>query len=300
MDSAPEFLDVSEAEHRLRLDRFLRKRRSDLGPRAIDRLLHTGAVRVRGQARGRGYFVKHGDRVEIVEPPASPALPQEPIEIFRSPHLCAASKPPGMPTNPTGAPGQSLLSWMTGKLKQAPGIVHRIDRDTSGLVLFSLSPSGHRLLEGAFRKRTLMKEYISLVSGRPKPAQGSIDIPLRRSPSSGRVRPDPAGSAARTDYETIHRFTGCALLRILPRTGITHQIRAHLAAIGHPISGDPLYGDPRRAAGSPRLWLHALAIAFPEDLARELEAPPRIKAPPWADLSDHLLSLGFDYFASRT
>ncbi len=295
--------EVSQEQHRLRLDRFLIAVRPDLGRRGIDRLLRTGAVRVRGQARGAGYFVKHGDLVEVSVTPA--ALIQSPHEILHTPELLAMAKPPGMPTNPVRArseggvtdPPRSLLAWSIQHCQDvgipgSPGIVHRLDRDTSGIVILSLTPRGHDLLEEAFRTRRIGKAYLALVCGSVHPRRGTIDLPLTRD-RAGKMRVDPRGAPSRSDYRTLRSSQAMTLLEVRPRSGRMHQIRVHLASIGHPVAGDPLYGDPRRTLGAPRLWLHAEAIELPENLAATLGSQERITSPLWEDLQSHLRSLGF-------
>lgn len=142
-------------------------------------------------------------------------------------------------------------------------VVHRIDRETSGVVLFAKDAQAHRSLCRAFETRRVDKEYLAAVVGEPHPAAGVMDWALREF-GSGRVAPDPKGKACRTEYETVGRWGGGALLSVRPVTGRRHQIRAHLTAFGHPLLGDPLYGPPPRPiGGAPRLLLHARKITFP-------------------------------------
>jgi RluA family pseudouridine synthase len=197
-----------------------------------------------------------------------------------------------MPTNPVPGSTRSVLSWAETLVEtQAPGIVHRLDVETSGIVLLSLSPHGHRLLDASFAQRTIVKNYIALVPGRLRPQRGTIDKPLFRD-ASGRMRTDPRGRPSRTIYETLSGSSTCSLLVVRPRSGRTHQIRVHLAAIGHPIAGDPLYGDPRHTLGAPRLWLHASSLEMRPELATALEVPERLECPLWTDLRVHLAALG--------
>ena len=291
MDLRSTVHQVTEADHRLRLDRFLHKVRPDLGRHAIDRLLHSGHVQVEGKPRDAGYYLKRGDTVEIR--PAPPMPPSEPHEILRSAHAIAVAKPPGLATNPVPSSPESLLSWLEGRCDHPPGLVHRLDRDTSGIVLFSLSPEGHRLLEDAFRFQAIRKTYLALVPGRVHPRRGMIDRPLLRA-ASGRMQIDARGWHARTEYRRLHTTDSCNLLEVRPHSGRTHQIRAHLAAIGHPIAGDPIYGDPHRTLGAPRLWLHAASLELPQALPARLELPQRIECPLWEDLVAHLRTLGVD------
>jgi RluA family pseudouridine synthase len=289
---------VGRDAHRLRLDRFLLKARPDLGRRAIARLLRAGAVTIDGRPYDERRFVKHGETVEVHLVQVPSAGP--PRVILRTEHMIAIGKPPGMPTNPSPATSDSLLAWVEKTVAPArPGIVHRLDRDTSGLVLFSLSPEGHRILDQSFRGHLIRKLYLALVVGRIHPRRGVIDRPLERD-RSGRMRVDPLGRPARTEYATLKALATCSLLSVLPRTGRMHQIRIHLASLGHPIAADPDYGDPRHTLGAPRLWLHAAEIDFPPGIAEALGAPPKLECSLWEDLEGHLARIGLIYGVEPT
>ncbi|MGH2628041.1 MAG: RluA family pseudouridine synthase, partial [Anaerolineales bacterium] len=170
---------------------------------------------------------------------------------------------------------------------ERPGIVHRLDRDTSGCLLVARTDAAHHALASQFSQRSVLKEYRALVWGCPRRPRGRIEAPIGRHPvhrtlMSARPR---AGRPAVTEYEVIACESGLAWLRVVLRTGRTHQIRVHLASIGHPVVGDPLYGDRPRSVGArveealldcPRLTLHALRLGFdhPADGRRiEVEAP---------------------------
>lgn len=264
--------------------------RPDLGRRAASRLLRSGGVTVNGQPRDARYFVKNGEIVEVRAVAVPPAGP--PRVILRTDHLIAAGKPPGMPVNPTPDASECLLGWIGRETDPArPGIVHRLDRDTSGLVLFSMSPEGHRILEASFRTRGVRKLYIALVAGRIRPRRGIIDRPLARD-RSGRVRIDRNGRPAQTEYFTMREGAHFTLIAAVPRSGRMHQIRVHLASIGHAIVADADYGDPRFTSGAPRMWLHAAALHFPAEIAGPLGSPERIECPLWGDLTTHLAQIG--------
>jgi RluA family pseudouridine synthase len=323
---------VGASEQRLRLDRFLRQVRPDLSRGAIDRLLRTGAVLVEGVPRGRDYFVRRGERIEVrgetrtaasaaaASAEAASALPRDermrpgdgaprierwragtgaPHLILRTPHVLVAAKPPGMTTNPAVRGEDSLLDWARAAVGEAtgagathpPGVLHRLDRDASGLVLFSLAPEGHRLVVAAMRRHRVERSYFVLVSGRPRPAAGEIEIALARN-ASGRVVAREDGSPALTRYRTLATHRDATLLEAQPQTGRMHQIRVHFAAIGHPVAGDPLYGDPRATLDAPRLWLHAARLQFQFPLARRLGLPREVACPLWEDLAGHLARLG--------
>jgi 23S rRNA pseudouridine1911/1915/1917 synthase len=284
-------LEVTAEQHRLRLDRFLQQTLPDRSRKAISRMLRSGQVLVDGHPRDERYFVKRGDRIVIGEAPAQ--TQEEPHEILRTTHMAAIAKPPGIPTNPVPGSTRSVLSWMERRVPDiSPGIVHRLDQDTSGVVILSLSPDGHRRLESAFAEHAIAKTYLALVPGRLSPQRGTIDRPLLRD-ASGRMRAAAHGKPSRTTYETITGTSTFSLLEVRPQSGRTHQIRVHLAIVGHPIAGDPLYGDPRHALGAPRLWLHASSLEMANELAAALAAPNRIECPLWDDLRGHLAALGF-------
>lgn len=183
--------------------------------------------------------------------------------VARTADWIAIEKPSGLPSRPAPGHDGNALTMLEAYLgaDTRPGVVHRLDRDTSGLLLFSLSAHGHRFLVEGFRARTIRKSYLGWVHGQPRPRRGGIELPLRRN-ASGRVVVDPRGAPALTRYESLRAVGGFNLLRIDPSTGRMHQIRVHLAHRGTPLVGDRLYGV-RDAA--PRLFLHAASLRLPAD-----------------------------------
>lgn len=227
-----------------------------------------------------------------------PQLPLPGALVSWTQHWIAIDKPSGLLSRPGPGHSTSALSelerWLrrTSPHTPAPGVVHRLDRDTSGVLLFSLGPAGHRALVRAFATRRIRKEYLAVVRGTPRPQRGLIDLPLRRN-SSGRVVPDRDGIPARTRYETVRAAAGAALVRVFPMTGRMHQIRVHLAARGTPVLGDRVYGtastSPGRSRASqaafrlpkpPRLCLHARAVILPDEMMRNLGARFRLDRSP--------------------
>ena len=157
-----------------------------------------------------------------------------------------------------------------------PGIVHRLDRDTSGLVVLAKHPDAKSYLQQQFSSRSVHKTYLALVVGHLKPAEAVINLPLGRDPAHPLRRAvAPGGRAAVTRYRTLTSFPGYSLLEANPETGRTHQIRVHLASLGHPVAGDTTYGPPKRPLGLKRQFLHAskLNLATPSGQKLELESP---------------------------
>ena len=299
----------------MRLDRFLATL-PELGTRSRAKgLIDDGRVAVDGVPRKSAHAVRAGERIAVTVPPPEPtgvepeALPL--VVLYEDPHLLAIDKPAGMVVHPApGARRGTVVSAVlhrlgaleTGGDPQRPAIVHRLDRDTSGVLLIARTPQALEGLARQFRERTLAKRYLAVVHGVVRPAAGVIDQAIGRHPrerqrmSVGTRR----GRTAVTRFEVVERFRGATLLRLAPETGRTHQIRVHLAALGHPIVADRVYGGVRGRRGAsvpaavaavleacPRQALHAETIAFahpvsgarmevraalPPDLARLLDS----------------------------
>ena len=268
---------ATEAQAGARLDVVLGER-PEVGSRAAaQRLIEAGAVTVDGEPRQKRHLLAAGERVEARTPAPPPADEQAgqgvPYRVaHEDEHLIVVDKPAGVVVHP--APGHA-----SGTLSQAlagraaggpdpwrPGIVHRLDRDTSGLLVVAKSDRIHRALQELIRAREMAREYLALVAGVPAARTGTIDAPLGRdrgrrvimSTRSDRPRP------ARTHFRLLEALPPVALLELRLETGRTHQIRAHMAAIGHPVCGDRLYGGG--AAGAPlaleRQFLHSARLAF--------------------------------------
>jgi 23S rRNA pseudouridine1911/1915/1917 synthase len=281
-----------------RLDRFLAQH-PEIGSRAVaERLLDGGAVLVDGQTRAKSYRLQGGEQVEF-EPPAAPTSTLEPeamdlVVPYEDEHLLVVDKPAGIVVHParghvsgTLVHGLLALDAEGGDAPDRPGIVHRLDRDTSGLLVVARSADAHRRLQDLVRARDVTREYVALVVGRPRSRAGTIEAPI------GRDRHDPlrrsldtdSPRAAVTHFAVEELLPQHALLRVTLETGRTHQIRVHLAAIDLPVSGDPLYGRPGDL-DLDRQFLHARRLAFthpitgeavdvssplPDDLSRALE-----------------------------
>jgi 23S rRNA pseudouridine1911/1915/1917 synthase len=256
-----------------RLDAFLAPH---VGSRAAaQRLIEAGAVLVDGRPRPKRHRVAAGERVAVQErdvPPPAEAPEARFTVAYEDEHLLVVDKPAGVVVHPAhGHASGTLVQALAGRVAggddpERPGVVHRLDRDTSGLLVLARSEPAHAALKAQLQRRNVIREYLALVEGRPAARRGTIEAPLGRDRrartrmSSETDDPRPAI----THFETERTLPRVTLLRVRLETGRTHQIRAHLLAIGHPVAGDPEYG---RAGlfGLERQFLHAerLALAHP-------------------------------------
>ena len=278
-----------------RLDAFLA---GPLGSRArAQRLVADGRVTVDGEPITKRRLLAGGELVRVEdEPAAEPADPAQSMELaipYQDEHLLVVDKPAGLVVHPARGNRQGTLAQLLagvargGEDVSRPGIVHRLDRDTSGLLVVAKTEAAHRTLREALRGRRVTREYLALVEGRPPARSGTIDAPLGR---DRRVRTRVSTESAdpreaRTHFVLERALPTSTLLRVSLETGRTHQIRAHFLAIGHPVAGDPDYGA-RGLYGLERQFLHAARLAFehpatgdpvevasplPPDLVRALE-----------------------------
>ncbi len=291
----PLTLTVPEEGAGVRLDRFLS---APLGSRAqAQAVIDAGRVQVDGRLRPKRYTLIAGAVIVIAPPDAPAAAPAEPVVHFEiayeDEHLLVVDKPAGLVVHParghrTGTLAQALTGRAAGgEDPWRAGIVHRLDRDTSGLLVVAKSDEVHRALKALLAARGLHREYLALVDGRPPSRTGTIDAPI------GRHRHDRVLMSidtddpreARTHFEIERILPRATLLRVVLDTGRTHQIRVHLAAIEHPVCGDPQYGTAGEY-GLERQFLHAARLTFthpvtgtevdvrsplPDDLAAALE-----------------------------
>jgi 23S rRNA pseudouridine1911/1915/1917 synthase len=261
-----------------RLDRFLAGIQEVGSRAAAERLLDEGGVRVDGSARAKSFRLVGGEELELE--PASPVAARvqgEAMELriaYEDEHLLVVDKPAGVVVHP--APGHASGTLVHGLVGHAaaggdeperPGIVHRLDRDTSGLLVVARSADAHRKLQALLRRRELHREYAALVVGRPRSRRGRIEAPI------GRDRGNPLRHSldtatprdAVTHFEVRQLLARHALLGVTLETGRTHQIRVHLQAVDLPIAGDPAYGRPGEL-GLERQFLHAERLAFPHPI----------------------------------
>jgi 23S rRNA pseudouridine1911/1915/1917 synthase len=267
-DAAGERLDVFLAGH--------------AGSRAAaQRLIDDGRVRVDGEEKAKRHTLRGGERIEVEEPEAEEAgdVPDARFSIaWEDEHLMVVDKPAGVVVHPARGHAAGTLAQALERVGAAGGpegrrgIVHRLDRDTSGLLVVARSEAVLAALQSALRRREIVREYLALVEGRPDARTGTIEAPLGRDRRvRTRMSTDTAeGRAAVTHFETERvlpdgRYT---LLRVRLETGRTHQIRAHLKAIGHPVAGDPEYGHAG-VLGLERQFLHAERLAFEHPVTAE-------------------------------
>ena len=261
-EAAGERLDVFLAEH--------------LGSRArAQRLIDDGRVLVDGVARPKRHRLTGGETIVVADESAAAPPdegPQAAFEVrYEDEHLLVVDKPAGVVVHParghwTGTLAQALAArGAAGGEADRPGIVHRLDRDTSGLLVVARSEEAHRRLKQAIQDREVTREYLALVGGRPPARSGTIDAPLGRD-RRDRTRMSSDTETPRdavTHFEIEEALPHATLLRVRLETGRTHQIRAHLEAIGHPVIGDPEYaGRAGERLGLTRQFLHAARLAF--------------------------------------
>mgnify|MGYP004506680623 FL=1 len=261
----------------VRLDAFLAARLPDLTRSAAARLIEGGLVTVDGKPAGKSARLTGGETVSVTLPQAEEpeARPQDiPLEVvYEDADVIVVNKPVGMvvhpaPGHPDGTLVNALLHHCAGSLsgiggQLRPGIVHRIDRDTSGLIIAAKNDAAHACLAAQLADHTLARTYECLAVGNFKEDSGTVDAPI------GRHRTDrkkmavvPDGRRAVTHWEVIARYQGVTHLRCRLETGRTHQIRVHLAYIGHPILGDTVYGAKKPVPGLTGQCLHATGLQF--------------------------------------
>lgn len=285
-----------------RLDRALTALFPEKSRSFLARLVEQGHVQLDTKLAAKTSLrVEEGQVLSIdFPPPAATSLASQDLPltiIYEDQDLVIIDKPPGLVVHPAaGHADETLvnallfhisdLSGIGGEIR--PGIVHRLDKDTSGVMIIAKNDEAHRKLTAAWGSDRVRKEYLALVYGTPSAPRGTIDAPIGRDPRDRkRMAIVPGGRAAVTDYEVLERFRGASLLRCVLRTGRTHQIRVHLKHLGHPIVGDPVYSGPqwrgipdkqlqKALASIERQALHAAKISFDHPRSGErmtFEAP---------------------------
>jgi 23S rRNA pseudouridine1911/1915/1917 synthase len=286
---------VAPADARMRLDRFVASRAPEYSRVKVQRFIRDGLVLLNGKVARTREMVKSGDRVELIMPMAAAHLPSRtaaatsPIDmsiLFEDADLIVLNNPAGISVHPgAGRDSGTLvdaLRWHSANLsgiggETRPGIVHRLDKQTSGCLVVAKNDRAHLDLSQQFAARTVEKIYLALVAGKLRKNAGTIDFAISRH-RVHRTKMAVAregGRAARTDFRVLRSGDGASLIECRLRSGRTHQIRVHLQHLGHPILGDSVYAG-RRAGNYPRQMLHAWKLAFdhPRTKARmHFEAP---------------------------
>lgn len=276
-----------------RLDKFLVESMPDYSRSYLQGLIRDGFAQVNAtQVFKTGFFVEAGDLVELRVPPQEQAgLKPEPIPldiIFENDDVIIVNKPAGMVVHPAaGHSSGTLVHAVLAHIpdledngeEQRPGVIHRLDKDTSGLILLAKNKRARQEIQNQFKTRRVKKVYIALVEGRPPTPEGRIEAEIGRDPVKRKrmsVVMDGKGRKAITEYFTEEDFSEHTLLRVHPLTGRTHQIRVHLAFLGCPVVGDRLYGRRRVSVDLDRQFLHAaqLTLQLPgEEKDRMFSAP---------------------------
>jgi 23S rRNA pseudouridine1911/1915/1917 synthase len=296
-----------------RLDQALAAALPDLSRAALQRLMRQGGVLVNGAPGRASYRVRGSEQVRIDLPVPVPSTLQPeaiPLDVLHEDGaIIVLNKPAGMTVHPgAGAHAGTLVHALLHHCKdlsgvggvERPGIVHRLDRDTTGVILVAKNDAAHRSLAAQFKARSVAKEYEAVVWGAPRAARGIVEGAIGRHPTARvrmTIRPD--GRAARSGWQVLEPLGPLTLLQLRPETGRTHQLRVHLSSIGHPIVGDRLYGGRRSASGLPPavrellafyrgLALHARSLAFDHPQTGERM---RITAPLPTELADLIAGL---------
>ena len=274
-----------------RLDRFLADRNTGLSRSRLHSLIAEGMVTLNGAAGRPSQRVRAGDRVTLIVPaPRVADVSPQPIPltvVYQDAELIVVDKPAGLSVHPgPGHPDGTLVNALLALCPDIqgvggvirPGIVHRLDKDTSGLMVVAKTESVHRSLSEQIKARKVDKGYLALAIGVPDPPQGRVDAPISRDPRHRkRMAVVLGGRDSRTAYRVLERIAGYSLLELDLETGRTHQIRVHLAYLGHPLLGDGVYG--KRSPLLERHFLHAHRLGFQHPLSGETlelrsELPP--------------------------
>lgn len=282
-----------EKETPERLDKFLVEQLQEFSRSRIQGLISDGFVEVNSRpAKKAGQAIENGSSITVRIPPPAPAdlvAEQIPLDIlFENEDLLVINKPAGMVVHPAaGHASGTLVNAVLGYDpeiegiggEERPGVVHRLDKETSGLILLARNERAHRWLQDQFRLRKVEKSYLALVDGKPPTPSGRVEAHIGRDPSHRKrmaIVPESRGREAISEYKTLESFKSHTLLEFHPLTGRTHQIRLHCAFLGCPIVGDEIYGRKKPSITIDRHFLHAwrLKILLPgEKQPRNFEAP---------------------------
>jgi len=244
----------------------------------IARLLRAGQVKLAESVARASHLVQPGDQISVITPASgrAQAAPDLPV-VYEDADLLVVDKPAGLTVHPAGlATHPTVVDFARTRSHDPdpdrPGIVHRLDRDTSGLLIVAKNPAAKAALQARFKKHAVAKTYQLLVIGTPNPPAAVIDLPLDRDPAHPLKRTVMAGGRpAITAYRTLATYPGYSFIEAKPQTGRTHQLRVHFATIGHPVAGDTTYGPGRRPLGLKRQFLHAAALEFETPAGHKLK-----------------------------
>ncbi|MFO7556498.1 MAG: RluA family pseudouridine synthase [Desulfobacterales bacterium] len=304
-------VDMSDSGKRL--DLLIASRISDISRSVATTLIRNGMIRVQGVAKKPGYRVKPGDKICGAIPPPEPVLfKPEPIPIhilYEDDDIIVVDKQPGLVVHP--APGHYSGTLVNGLLyhcpglggiggKLRPGIVHRLDKDTSGVLVAAKNGAAHQNLSKQFKSRKITKKYLALVYGKMDTDSGTVSLPIGRHPVDRKKMSTNSRKSriAETSWQIRERFELASLIEVNLKTGRTHQIRVHCAAIRHPVIGDPVYGGRKSgkmvADGKddfksvPRQMLHAWRLVFIHPMTKRIVS---FEAPIPSDMQDMITSL---------
>ena len=285
---------VDPAEAGERLDR-LAARHLDISRSAVQRIIHEDALRVDGETTTPSYRVRGGERIDAWVPDEV-LLPEEiavPV-VSEDEYLVVVDKPAGLVVHPgAGKRSGTLVNALLGRGiaggedPDRPGVVHRLDRDTSGLMVVAKGEPAYSRLTEMMAGRKVGRAYRAVVVGEGLPETGTVDSPVGRDPDNPALMAAGVGRPAVTHFEVLREAGGYSMLKVRLETGRTHQIRVHLSAIGHPVYADPLYGT---AVPGRRLWLHAERLSFVHPVTGENLS---FESPIPGDLRESAALLGF-------
>jgi len=275
----------------VRLDKYVCDKFAELSRTRIQKLIADGYITVNEHVAKAGLRLNAGDRLKVILPPTPPSqLVPEAIPlniIYEDDDLLVIDKPAGLTVHPApGHPAHTLVNAILSRFPHLaalsdslrPGIVHRLDRDTSGVMVVAKNSLAQAKLVEQFKARSVVKAYLVLVKGRLTPENGVIEAPIGRDPRNRkRMAVVAGGREARTEYRVVRYIGDYTLLEVMPETGRTHQIRVHFSAIGYPVVGDKVYGV--KSAYLSRQFLHASRLGFKlpstgEYMEFESELPP--------------------------
>lgn len=290
-----EFYIIAEHDEGIRLDRFFKRHMKDISHIAIEKALRKGEIRINGKRVKASTRLVSGDKVRV--PPfaqnvknkhsekekTKAAVPANPATImllkrnvlYKDPHVLIINKPAGLAVQGGSKITESvdsLLDHLKFESKERPKLVHRLDKDTSGVLMLARSSKSAAYLASLFKSKNLQKEYLAIVVGVPEKVSGKIDVPIAKTEGKNeKVRPTSEGQKAISEYHVLDTVGDmAALMKLLPITGRTHQLRVHMEVLGTPILGDGKYGgqDAFIEGLSSQLHLHAWRISFPDEKKR--------------------------------